>query len=468
MGNNKKALKSGIWYTFANFAMSALTFLTTPIFTRLLSKSDYGIYSAYSSWVQILTIIVPLNFGATLICAKYDYPEDYKRYIYSCMSFTLVFSALWCAIVNVFSDSFTGLFGFGIGYINIMIAYVCFVSIVNIFISAERCLFEYKKAVFVSVLQAVATAVLAILLVLLMKDKLTGRIIGAAFPSIAIGLAVFAFYAIKYRRINIGYAPYALKICLPYIPHALSLVVLNSVDRIMIKRICGAEDAALYSLAYTCSMVITVLVAAMNEAFAPWLAEKLNEEKYGEIKDVAKKYVLLFSGLVVGIVLVAPEIMLMLGGKSYGEALYVLPPVMGGCIFQFLYSMYVNIEQIKKKTMGMACASVAAAVLNYVLNALFIPKYGYIAAAYTTLAGYAFLLLIHMILVKNFIMDVIYDNRLTLALAAVTLGFVAMVSKIYGHSALRYAILAVYLATAIAIGVKNKQKIKEVIGGLIH
>ena len=48
-----------------------------------------------------------------------------------------------------------------------------------------------------------------------------------------------------------------------------------------------------------------------------------------------------------------------------------MPPVAAGCLLQFVYCMYVNIEQYEKKTVGMAMASVVAAGLNFVLNFIF-------------------------------------------------------------------------------------------------
>ena len=69
-----------------------------------------------------------------------------------------------------------------------------------------------------------------------------------------------------------------------------------------------------------------------------------------------------------GIMLIVPEFLLIMGGQSYIEAIYVMPPVAFGCVCQFIYTMHVNIEQFKKKTVGMAIASISAAGLNYLLN----------------------------------------------------------------------------------------------------
>lgn len=54
----------------------------------------------------------------------------------------------------------------------------------------------------------------------------------------------------------------------------------------------------------------------------------------------------------------------------------------------FAYSLYVNIEHYYKKTPYITVNTIIAAASNIVLNFIFIPRYGYIAAAYTTLASY--------------------------------------------------------------------------------
>jgi len=84
--NNAKAIKSGIWYTISNFLLKAIGFLTTPIFTRLLTQAEFGEYSNFASWLNILTIIVTLNMEASLISAKYDYKDRFDNYIYSVLS----------------------------------------------------------------------------------------------------------------------------------------------------------------------------------------------------------------------------------------------------------------------------------------------------------------------------------------------------------------------------------------------
>ena len=128
-----------------------------------------------------------------------------------------------------------------------------------------------------------------------MSNKLTGRVLGYIAPTIIIGLCVIIYYFYKHATIKIDYWKYALPIVLPYIPHLLSMCLLNNMDRVMIRNICGVESVALYSLAYTCGMIITMLVSSVNSAYAPWLAEKLNVGEYDVIRKYTIPYICFFS-----------------------------------------------------------------------------------------------------------------------------------------------------------------------------
>jgi O-antigen/teichoic acid export membrane protein len=197
-----------------------------------------------------------------------------------------------------------------------------------------------------------------------------------------------------------------------------------------------------------------MLVSALNTAFSPWLAEKLNNKNYDEIRKFTKIYIVFFVTIAIGIVLIAPEILMILGGKSYMEAKYVIPPVAMGCIVQFMYIFYVDIEQFKKQTIGMAIASVIAALVNYILNFILIPKYGYLVAAYTTLVGYIILLAIHMYLVLRLGYKNVYSNIFIISTISVTGIIAALVMLSYSNNPIRYICIALYIAI-ILIGIKK-------------
>lgn len=461
MDNNTKALKSGFWYILSNLVVRGITLITTPIFARLLTQEQYGNYSNFLSWTNIAVIIITMRMESSLISAKYDYKDNLETYNLSLVSLTAVLTAVWAFVINLFSGIFTELMGIGKMYINLMLIYCFFYAIINLFQMNERFAYRYKRSVAVAVLVALSTMIASIILVICMNDRLTGRVLGGILPVVVIGFALLLYFVKQGKKLIFTTWSYVLKICIPYIPHLLSLQVLNSIDRIMITKICGATDTALYTIAYTCGHMVTLLMTSMNSAFAPWLGDKLKEDEEEEIKRVSKYYIILFSVMAVGMMLLAPEILLFMGGKSYLEAKYVMTPVAMGCVCQFLYTLYVNVEQFEKETLGMAIASIAAAFLNYGLNALLIPKYGYIAAAYTTLMGYIFLLIIHMILVGKLGYGNVYNNKFIVFLVGVMSVITLGVNYLYGHSMFRYIVIAMSVMVIATIVYVKREIIKQ-------
>ena len=454
--NSAKALKSGVWYTAANFIMKGIGFITMPVFTRLLSHDEFGLYSNYASWLQTFTMFVTLNLASTFISARFDFEDDFDGYISSVLSLSALSTLIWTVLVNLFPAWFSFITGVDLKYLNIMMLYLLFAAAIDLFQTRERYFFKYKISVFISLFLSITSSALAVILIIYMEDRLAGRIIGFAIPYILIGIAIVIFIFWRGKKINISYWKYALPICLPFIPHLLSLTVLNSVDKIMITRICGPEQNALYSLAYSCGAVITLLIRSLNTAFSPWLGEQLHDNNLEIIKTVSVKYVSIFVAMVCGIMLVVPEFLLIMGGHSYLEAIYVMPPVSFGCVCQFIYTMHVNVEQFKKKTVGMALASISAAGINFILNLYFIPKYGYIAAAYTTLVSFLWLMLVHMFLVYRIGYAVVYDWKFNIIIVLFVGVYTGIVHLLYGFTVVRYLTIAVYSVVLIYLCVKNK------------
>ena len=58
MGKEKPVsfVRIGIVYTLSNIIIKGMSFLTTPIFTRLMSQEEYGSFSNISSWANIISV----------------------------------------------------------------------------------------------------------------------------------------------------------------------------------------------------------------------------------------------------------------------------------------------------------------------------------------------------------------------------------------------------------------------------
>ena len=73
---SSKVLKSGIWYTISNFIVKGLAFITMPIFTRIMTADDVGMFSNLIAWFNILAIIATFELYSSVSIARFDFKND--------------------------------------------------------------------------------------------------------------------------------------------------------------------------------------------------------------------------------------------------------------------------------------------------------------------------------------------------------------------------------------------------------
>ena len=140
-----------------------------------------------------------------------------------------------------------------------------------------------------------------------------------------------------------------------------------------------------------------------------------------------------------------------------------MPPVAASTFLQFIYCMYVNVEQYEKKTKLMAVASVASVIVNCILNHIFILRFGYIAAAYTTYASYFVLMILHMLIVNHIGRSEVYKNKLIIILALVVSVIMFSVTFIMNDIVVRYSIVALYILLGLYLIYRNRNMVKKYI-----
>ena len=101
-----KVLKAGIGYTIGNYLLKGINFLTIPIFTRLMSTSDYGTYSIYMTYNSIISVFIAFALHSSINNAKYKFKEKYEQYISSILILPIMFLSGLLILVNLFGTRF--------------------------------------------------------------------------------------------------------------------------------------------------------------------------------------------------------------------------------------------------------------------------------------------------------------------------------------------------------------------------
>lgn len=460
-----KALKAGIWYTAANFLVKGIGLLSMPIFTRIMTQSEIGSFSNITSWFSILAIVATFEIYSSISIARFDYKGKLDEYISSCLVLGSLITAGFYVIVLLFHDFFEQLFLMDFMTLNLIFIYLLVYPAIQMFQLKSQIHYKYKASVLVSLLSAILSTGFSLLLVFLLPDSLTGRIIGYFIPLIILAAIIYIYLLKTGKRVSRVYWKYALRIAFPLIWHLLAGYLLSSADKIMITKIVSPEANALYSVAYSVSMVANLLWTSMNTAWSPWAYLMMDEKKYHELKTKSKPYTIFFLVVVLTLMLITPEVLYIVGGEAYIIAKYVMPPVMVGYVFQFIYSLYVNIEFYHKKQKNIAIGTIIAAAINIGLNAIFIPMFGYVAAAYTTLAGYICLFAIHYLFVRRLKCTSWYDTKFFLGVGAIALVAMPVCNLLYSYDPLRYIAIIVMIVISIIVALKNRNTLKMLLKG---
>ena len=403
-----KPLQASLAFVFVSLVNKGITFLTTPLFSRLMSQDEYGQLSIYNSWLSLVTIIATFQFATGVFNkAMIKFKEDRDGYTSSMLFLT---SMNTCAVYFVylcFHDFFNNIIGLDTLMVSLMFVDIFFTSSMSFWSIGNRFKYNYKSIVYITIsCNCIATLISVLLVLCLPGNKALLRILGLVFTHVIFYSGVYVWVINKGKKfIQIEYWGYSIAYNAPLIPHYLSQQILNQSDRIMIYKICGKADAAVYSLSYQLAAIMQLLTDAIHTSFMPWTYQKLEQGETSIIGKRAFQIELLVGGLSLIFSLYAPEFIFILGGKTYLKAVYIVPPVAMSVVYTTIYSFFGNIEFYFEKTKLVMVASCIVACANLILNYIFIPRYGFVAAGYTTLICYIFYSCFHYFFMKRICKD---------------------------------------------------------------
>lgn len=208
----------------------------------------------------------------------------------------------------------------------------------------------------------------------------------------------------------------------------------------MIDHICGTSFAGIYSLTYNIGQIILIVIASINGSLVPWMYKKLKSGEYHSIAVTSNMLCILLGLMSAIVMLLAPEVVFIMGGSEYMPAKWCIPPVVMGTYFTFCYGLFSTVEFYIGKTSYVAVASFVGAVLNVILNLLFIPKYGFIAAAYTTEMCYLVFMVLHYFFMKKMTKERIFNIKKMIVICSAFFASSLIFTFLYDYDFARWGV----------------------------
>ena len=469
------AAKATIAYTLASLFTKGLGIITTPLFTRIMTSAEIGEFSTFSSWYSMISVVATLSLSSgAFSLAMFEYPEERDKYSSSMIGLSSISTLVFVLIYLVNPEFWNGVLSLNTVEVTVMLAAFWLVPAMEYRITRLRFEYKYKQLISISLTNAICGTTLAIVAVFLgrylgAENLAPYRIVGLQAVHCVVGLACAIYLICKGKTlVNFKFWKFALITNTPLIVNALAKHILEVSDRTMITNMIGKSATGIYSTLYTVSTLSLIVWGAIESSLLPYTFENLRNKTEKNVAAIVNPLLTVFAGVCLLLTLVAPEIVWVLAPKEYYEAIYIMPPVACGVFFSATYNIFGDILLYHKKTYWIMVSTITAAVANVILNYIFIGQFGYMAAAYTTLASYIILTVMQYIFMRIVHKGKVFNELYILLLSMVLVGCSISCMVLYNYRWIRYAVIVAFAILAfilrkkiISLFAKMKKKKEE-------
>ncbi len=393
-------------YGSGDLALRLSALVTIPIYTRLFDATEYGVWSFVASAVWLLNAVLIL--GCDTAYTRQFFEAKTLAVRQTLTSTVLLFvgcwSALVCLVLLPFSDSFSSSAFDTDQYGSLFFVALLGAPLVLVNALSNVALRNEFRARLFAVLNLGSAALaigLSLAFVLLADTGLVGLVLG---PTIAAAIALpVRLWAIRhlirptFSRSALGAM---LRFGLPLIPASLATWVFLVSDRLLLGTLSTAEQLGLYTIAAGVVSVLTVGDAAFSQAWLPRALQTYEQDRRAASVLFSRALTFVLVAFGIGAVLVtayAHELLRLLTTDEFFGAETAVGPLALGAV-ALVTARVTSIGIVTSKRTGWSAGiAVAAAVLNVSLNVAFIPDHGMLAAAWTSVATYAFITLVELV-----------------------------------------------------------------------
>ncbi len=445
------AVRASVAFIFSSIALKGIGFVTTPLFTRLMDTTQYGILATYTSWSSILEVfaVLGLTSAGAFHVGLNDHPHTRDRYL----SVTLTL----CNLATILTFLIVALLKRWLGDVlppaNLLwLLFLHFLtSPAQVFwITRHKYEHTYAAAVTVTVSSAVVSQIASVIGVLTIKT------IPAAFVKLWCAELASLLFVIpinvllrKRGRLLVDYTDWrkTVRLSLPLLPHYLAQYITAGADRILLAALASNAAAGIYAVVANINTITGIIWNAINASLVPYTFDRLSDGDHRRLARTTFTLLAAFGGICIAVCLAAPEVISLLAPSTYAAGMYAVPPLAAASFLSAVHTVFSNVEFYHKRTGAITTATVCAAAVNVTLNVFLIPRFHFLGAAYATLSSYVVLVCMHYRGYRR-CSPAIYPARKLLPLISIGIGLCLLCSLLYPYRLVRYALIIALLLGA--------------------
>lgn len=405
MEKNKELVRNTIIILLGRFCTQFMSFFLLPLYTNILSSSEYGAYDLIVTYIALFAPVISLQIEMAIFRELIDSRGDNKKTdsIISSGLFSILIQFSICFLIYFLLYAFID-----IPYGKLILLNTLAVLVSNIFMQIARGLGENIKYSISSVISGVLIILLNIIFLVILKLNIAGMIIASILANII--AAVYLYFScylykrIKYSNIKKVIAYRLLKYSLPLVPNGLIWWIINVSDRTIISIFLGSGANGIYAVSNKFSSILMQIFNIFNlswtESASVHIKDKDRDEFFSDVFNKTLKYSLTACLL---LTTTLPFIFNILIDKKYAESYVYIPILLIGMIFNIIVSFLGSIYVAKKLTNEIAKTSLGAGILNIIINLLLIKYIGVYAAAISTVLAFFIMAIFRLIDVQKYV-----------------------------------------------------------------
>lgn len=387
---------------FVNFFIGLLT---TPLITRLVEPEQYGNWSLFCIYSNVLSTILLLGSDYIIVRYYYTYEDrTYKskltRWCFLISSIAVILAGVptvvilthirpnwsWfilCLLVfNVWMNILNRL-------VNLLLRFENKINVLSIMTILHKVLF-------------VAFAVVSLLRIVGPKYELLSIATVFSTSITILGCVYFIRHLLRKTESVISYTlpkREMLSYGFPLMLSGCAYIFFQATDKLVIGHFCSDSDLGIYSSAASFLSLFAILQSSFTTVW--WPSAMKNYERNPENKTLYIKAndMICFVMVMIGLTfIISKDLIIMLLGERFREAVVVLPFIIFQPILYTLSETTVVGLNFQKKSKVQLLITILSLIFNIVINIVLTKKYGIIGTSIAVGLSYIFFLIFRSVL----------------------------------------------------------------------
>lgn len=386
MNQKKQLLKNTVIIAIGKLSTQIISFLLLPLYTSKLSPAEYGTYDFLVTLSVFLLPVITMLMEESMFRFLIDAEDlkNKKRVITATITYTTIGTLLFTIIAGIVM---------GIMKYEYTFVFLLFI-ISNVLIGLSNALArgtgKIKLYSLSNFILGASTIVLNVVFIVSLKLGVNGLLwsntIANSVTALIVLMKLHLPQFISRKDLSKKTLVEMLRYSIPLVPNNLSWIIISLSDRLMLTWMIGTDANGLFSIAYKFPNIIYTCYGFFSTAWKESAAKILKEDNKTQYYNSIYKDIKFFlKAIVLGLIAIMPFVFPLLVDSSYNEAYKYIPILVISIYYTNMSNFYGGIFTAFKNTKIMGSTTIVAAILNVIINLIFIPKFGIFAAAFSTL-----------------------------------------------------------------------------------